>query len=152
MAQYTFRRWPGFIFPPFPGFPPPEYLRKFEHLFEQWRDAQQLQEFSTRAATPNELLHASRTTFLSGGGILGLFASLIGINASPSRLPDFDIRGGMKVPHIHLDDKIYLLNDEQWRSLSTEVIKDFKTHLDAAHSLTLDQMESLGEARTTLAG
>jgi hypothetical protein len=139
-------------FPPFPGFPNPEFLRIFRDLFLQWVEAGQLQEMPAQTVTPNQLLYSGAPRALSGGGVIGFVARLLGFNVGPSRLPDFEIRGGLRAPHIHLDGKIYLLNDEQWQVFSARVVEDFKARLAGAQALTLDQLASIGEARSTLGG
>jgi hypothetical protein len=46
--------------------------------------------------------------------------------------------GGMVGPHLHLGDKTYILNDEQWNKFSKELIADFKSKLDAAKAITFE--------------
>ena len=43
---------------------------------------------------------------------------------------DLGIRGGIRVAHLHFNDKIYLLNEKQWAEFSHGVIADCKAKLE----------------------
>ena len=48
---------------------------------------------------------------------------------SAKALIDLGIRGGIRVHHLHFNDKIYLLDSEQWSKLSKGIIADCKAKL-----------------------
>lgn len=58
----------------------------------------------------------------------------------------FDIRGGMKALHVHYKGDIYLLNEKQWKSFTSVVVKDFKAKLEAAGAISFDQAMDIAEA------
>ena len=58
----------------------------------------------------------------------------------------FDIRGGMKALHVHHKGNIYLLNEKQWKSFTSLVVKDFKARLEAAGAISFDQALDIAEA------
>lgn len=57
----------------------------------------------------------------------------------------FDIRGGMKAPHVHYKGAIYMLNDAQWKKFTALVVNDFKTKLETAGSINFDQALDVAE-------
>jgi hypothetical protein len=138
---------------PFPGFLP-DFYANYLALFRSWVSEGKLEKFGPQAATPNQLMSLSSPSALSGSGILGFLGGILGFNVGPPRLPDIDLRGGMKVPHIHLDGNIYLLNEQQWREFSQKVVTDFQKRLDAVKAipLSVDQVSSIAAAKSTLGG
>ncbi len=61
-----------------------------------------------------------------------------------STLFDLGIRGGIRVPHLHFDDNIYLLDDKQWTTLSKGIVADFSTKLSKAKSISFDDAMVIG--------
>ncbi len=61
-----------------------------------------------------------------------------------------DIRGGMRLAHLHYKDDIFILNEEQWRAFSKSVITAFSTKLSKASAVSFDQLLDLSEAVDTL--
>ncbi|MGE5405572.1 MAG: hypothetical protein ACM3PP_11610 [Candidatus Saccharibacteria bacterium] len=59
--------------------------------------------------------------------------------------------GGMKIPHLHFDGDIYLLNEAQWHKFSHKVIDGFKDKLTHAKAINFEQMLELSEAINNLA-
>lgn len=55
------------------------------------------------------------------------------------------IRGGIRVPHLHHNGEIYLLNKEQWNEFTGEIIKDFKRKLDEAQNMSFSQFMELSD-------
>jgi hypothetical protein len=55
------------------------------------------------------------------------------------------IRGGIRVPHLHYNGEIYLLNKEQWNEFTSEIIKDFKRKLDEAQNVSFSQFMELSD-------
>ena len=41
----------------------------------------------------------------------------------PAGLKPGNIRGGIKVAHVHVGDNLYMLNDEQWKKLSAQIVQ-----------------------------
>ncbi len=54
--------------------------------------------------------------------------------------------GGIKVPHLHYNGEIYLLNKKQWTEFSGEIIKDFSKKLSEAKTVNFGQLMGLSEA------
>ena len=54
--------------------------------------------------------------------------------------------GGRKFAHLHLDDKIFVLNDEQWSEFSTTVVKDMHERLRRAGRVNVQQLTEISEA------
>jgi hypothetical protein len=53
--------------------------------------------------------------------------------------------GGIRVPHLHLNGEIYILNKEQWSTFSNEVIRDFSKKLAEAKNVSFSQLMELAE-------
>lgn len=66
-------------------------------------------------------------------------------------LIDLGIRGGIRVPHLHFNDKIYMLNDKQWAQFSGGIITDGKTRLAKTKKVSFEQGMLLASATQTLA-
>ena len=54
--------------------------------------------------------------------------------------------GGMRVPHLHYAGELFLLNQEQWKAFSTEIIRDFSKKLAGANSVSFGQLMTISEA------
>lgn len=54
--------------------------------------------------------------------------------------------GGMKSPHLHFQENIYLLNEKQWKDFSGRIIKDIQSRIANAGSVSFDQLVELTEA------
>lgn len=65
-------------------------------------------------------------------------------------LIDLGIRGGIRVPHLHLKDSIYLLNAEQWAKFSQGILADAAAKLGKAKALDFDQAMAIGSITQTL--
>lgn len=136
---------------PFPGIPV-DILWKYLDVFRKMREAGQLEELNPQTVTANQVLFSSAPGFGARTGFFGFVGRLFGLSAAPFFRVDFDIRGGIKAPHIHLDGKIYLLNKEQWGEFSGKVVEDFQARLDSAKTvpLSVDQVLGLAEASKSL--
>jgi hypothetical protein len=53
------------------------------------------------------------------------------------------VYGGMRVPHLHLGDKVYRLSSEQWKEFSTGVVKSFATKLADSKAVSLTRLLEL---------
>jgi hypothetical protein len=137
---------------PFPGISI-DILQRYLEYFRELKEQGALEEFNRNTLTPNQALYAT-LAFPEAGqtGISGFFRRIFTPTPTPFYKIDFDIRGGMKAPHIHLDGKIYLLNERQWAEFSTKVIVDFQERLDKAKSILInfDQLTSVAEASKVL--
>jgi hypothetical protein len=49
--------------------------------------------------------------------------------------------GGIKVPHLHLHDQVYILNDEQWKTFSKTLLSAFKTQLEKASAVSFENAQ-----------
>lgn len=77
------------------------------------------------------------------------------LSTDPEPLPwiqqlQYSVRGGMKVPHLHLADHIYLLNDKQWQEFSGMMLKSIKDKLDNTNKVNFDQLMTLASAAEKL--
>ena len=72
--------------------------------------------------------------------------------AAPTAKPfvDLGIPGGIRAAHLHFDNKIYMLTDEQWTTFSAKIIADCKAKLDHVKSVSFEQGMQLGNAVQTL--
>ncbi|HIH43577.1 MAG TPA: hypothetical protein HA257_00410 [Candidatus Methanoperedenaceae archaeon] len=55
----------------------------------------------------------------------------------------WDIRGGMRSPHLHYRGRIYLLDSKQWTKFSGELLKDFSKKLAEAGSVSYENVVEL---------
>ena len=53
--------------------------------------------------------------------------------------------GGRKYAHLHLDDKIFVLNDEQWSEFSKTVVDDLQKRLRHAGQVNVQQLTEISE-------
>ena len=51
--------------------------------------------------------------------------------------------GGLRIPHIHFKGDVYMVNAEQWKVATTEILKDFQAKLNSAHTVGFEQMMDL---------
>lgn len=144
----VYLRWPI----PFPGIPV-DILQRYLGYFRDLREQGALQEFNQLDVTPNQVLYGTLALpETARSGIAGLFQRLFTPAPIPFYKIDFDIRGGMKSPHIHLDGKIYLLNETQWADFSNKVIVDFQGLLEKAKTVPMnfDQLTSIADAANAI--
>ena len=58
---------------------------------------------------------------------------------------DPDQWGGMRCPHLHFGNDVYLLTDEQWQAFSRDVIKKFGDRLSRVKAVNFQQLMELSE-------
>ena len=58
----------------------------------------------------------------------------------------FPFPGGLRYAHLHLDDKIFVLNDEQWSEFSKTVVNDMQERLGRAGRVNVQQITEISEA------
>jgi hypothetical protein len=66
-------------------------------------------------------------------------------------LLDLGIRGGIRVPHLHFNNRIYMLNDAQWAKFSRSIIADCKAKLAKVKEVSFEEGMVLGNVAQTLA-
>lgn len=54
--------------------------------------------------------------------------------------------GGRKLAHLHLDDKIFVLNDKQWSEFSQTVVNEMQERLGRAGRVNVQQITEISEA------
>jgi hypothetical protein len=62
-----------------------------------------------------------------------------------------DIRGGMRIAHIHVGDDIYLVNKQQWGTFTKRVMTDLSEKLGSAGNVSFDQVMNVAQAVNGLA-
>lgn len=60
------------------------------------------------------------------------------------------VYGGMKLPHLHYGENIYLLNDKQWNEYSGGILAGIKDKINATQKVTFDQLADLTAGTQTL--
>ncbi len=68
----------------------------------------------------------------------------------PSVIKRPPIPGGIRVPHLHLDGDVYLLNDKQWKEFSGKLIKQLQSRLSRVNAVSFEQAVELSETIETL--
>lgn len=58
--------------------------------------------------------------------------------------------GGMRVSHLHYAGELYLLNREQWKAFSGEIVKDFSAKLAEANSINFGQLMEISDVMTEI--
>jgi hypothetical protein len=54
--------------------------------------------------------------------------------------------GGNRGPHLHLGNILYLLNEEQWKVFSKRITTEFKSKLELAHTIPVQEMMTIDES------
>ena len=54
--------------------------------------------------------------------------------------------GGMKIPHLHFQGEVFVLNEKQWQKLTSTIINEFQAKLQQTHSVSFEQLMQLSEA------
>lgn len=54
--------------------------------------------------------------------------------------------GGLRMPHLHLADRVYQLDQAQWKAFSGEVVKNLQERLARAGSVGLDDLIQVSDA------
>ncbi len=66
-----------------------------------------------------------------------------------SALLDLGIRGGIRIPHLHFSNKIYMLDDAQWAKFSRGIIADCKAKLANVKEVSFEEGMVLGNVAQT---
>ena len=64
--------------------------------------------------------------------------------AASKAVIDLGIKGGLKVAHLHFNNRIYLLNDAQWVEFSAGIIANAKTKLAKTKAIGFEEGIALG--------
>jgi hypothetical protein len=67
------------------------------------------------------------------------------------KLQSIDIRGGIRIAHLHFQNNIYLLDAAQWKAFSGKVLGEFSAKLSKASTVSFDQLLDLSDAVDTIA-
>ena len=59
---------------------------------------------------------------------------------------DPDIRGGIRMAHLHAKGNIYLVEEKAWNEFSGRVLRDFRAKLETAQSVNFEQLMDIGDA------
>ena len=60
------------------------------------------------------------------------------------RIPSFP--GGIRLPHLHFKDEIYLLDEHQWKEFSGRVLKEFQVKMSKVNAVNFEQVMEMSEA------
>ena len=74
-----------------------------------------------------------------------------GVAPTAKTLIDLNIRGGIRGPHLHFDNRIYMLNSAQWAKFSGAIIADCKAKLASVKKVSFEEGMLLGSAVQSLA-
>jgi hypothetical protein len=69
-----------------------------------------------------------------------------------ARLNPIDIRGGIRIAHLHFQNDVYLLDAAQWRAFSGKILEQFSAKLSKASTVSFDQILDLSDAVDSIAG
>ena len=70
--------------------------------------------------------------------------------ASMYMRPPRGINGGIKTPHLHYGDEIYLLDRAQWNEFSQKIMVEVSEKLKGPNQVNFDQLIALSEASSVL--
>lgn len=90
--------------------------------------------------------------FIQKNEIQPVTIGAIATRAAPtaSAVLDLGIRGGIRVPHLHFSNKIYMLNEAQWAKFSGGIIADCKAKLAKVKEVSFEEGMVLGNVAQTL--
>jgi hypothetical protein len=57
---------------------------------------------------------------------------------------------GLRLPHLHYDDKIYILSKAQWADFSGGILKEFGKTLAATKTISFDHMQELTDTLSAI--
>ncbi len=71
--------------------------------------------------------------------------------AKAKAIIDLGIRGGIRVPHLHYENNIYLLNQEQWAKFSHGIIAEARARLADVKEVSFEDAMVIASATEGLA-
>ena len=57
---------------------------------------------------------------------------------------------GLRLPHLHYEDKIYILSKVQWAGFSSKMLTEFSKSLTATKTISFDHMQELTDTISAL--
>jgi hypothetical protein len=57
---------------------------------------------------------------------------------------ELGIAGGIRVPHLHVEDETYILTDKQWSEFSKSIVADAKLKLAKVNEVSFEEGIVLG--------
>lgn len=128
---YKFTPLP-FPFPfPFPGYPIPFWIRNIriiQRVIKEF-DIQPIEQ----ELLPRHMVYDSAKMVASEAGSIR------------DKLMDWP-NGGIRGPHLHLADKVYLLDDKQWNAFSTKIVSNIASRIKRSNAVfDLDQIMELDQ-------
>jgi hypothetical protein len=85
--------------------------------------------------------------FIRANAIPAATIGVLGAREGPAEKalpPNLGIKGGIRVPHLHFNEQIYLLNEEQWAKFSRGIIASAKARLVQAKTVSFEEGMVLG--------
>jgi hypothetical protein len=58
--------------------------------------------------------------------------------------------GGMRAPHLHYRNEVFLLTPKQWNRFSESIVNKFQAQLAAVNSISFDKMMELSEVMSDM--
>ena len=92
--------------------------------------------------TKNEVIHEVRMGAPQIGAAIQPVKAASGLDQTRYH----NIRGGLRVPHIHYKNEIYLLDKKQWQEFCKPLLKEFQEKLSKASSVSFQQLLEISEA------
>lgn len=59
------------------------------------------------------------------------------------RLPDYSIWGGMKIPHLHYNGQVFMLDQKQWAAFSRVMLTKIREKLADTKEVSFDELMEL---------
>jgi len=129
--HFPFGRTSGLVpYPPWRiGFPPPELRIGFPEMFEKFVKDMKLK--------PADQAHLASLVYDEPAPAATVKAAA---RVKPRPFP-----GGMRIPHFHLRDDIFLLDDRQWDVVSKALLDTFQQKLAGMQRVSFDQVMDISE-------
>ena len=96
----------------------------------------------------NNLKQVAMPTMAAASGGRTAIAEL----PAASRLIDLGIRGGIRVPHLHFGDDVFMLTEKQWKTFSKEILLSCKAALSKAQTISFENAVDLTASLGAMAG
>ena len=91
------------------------------------------------------------TVFVDNENMEIIKDSIAKFNLKPTPPPSDGIwYGGIKIPHVHYDGKMYQLTDKQWIEFSQQIIDKFQSKLSHAKGINFNQLMELSDAMSEI--
>jgi len=98
-----------------------------------------------------ETYQAEASRMQSEGQSIAYRSEIAGKKDSEETNLDWQFKyGGMKVPHLHINGEIYLMDKKEWNEFSSKIIKEFSKKLAETKSVNFRQFTELSDAMSEL--